>query len=202
MGVTGVDVSRAALLQARANMDETGWGGAATLVQCDIGGVALCLEREAAEAAAGDETGDAEETRERGILFQRGSFDTVVLNPPFGTRAKGADMRFVRVALAMVRQGGAVYSLHKSSTRKHVLKAAQRMGAVEAEALVQFRYPLKATCVPALRGRRRHGLTRASCRFPSTSPGFAFSLRLLPVFHSHAYSIKCTRRRASTSRWI
>ncbi|RVW38310.1 Methyltransferase-like protein 5 [Vitis vinifera] len=41
--------------------------------------------------------------------------DTVVMNPPFGTRKKGADMDFLAVALKVASQ--AVYSLHKSSTR-------------------------------------------------------------------------------------
>ncbi|XP_031272203.1 methyltransferase-like protein 5 isoform X3 [Pistacia vera] len=41
--------------------------------------------------------------------------DTVVMNPPFGTRKKGADMDFLCVALKVA--SGAVYSLHKTSTR-------------------------------------------------------------------------------------
>ncbi|EEF48218.1 S-adenosylmethionine-dependent methyltransferase, putative [Ricinus communis] len=41
--------------------------------------------------------------------------DTVVMNPPFGTRKKGADMDFLSVALKVASQ--AVYSLHKTSTR-------------------------------------------------------------------------------------
>ncbi|XP_048442317.1 rRNA N6-adenosine-methyltransferase METTL5-like isoform X2 [Pyrus x bretschneideri] len=41
--------------------------------------------------------------------------DTVVMNPPFGTRKKGADMDFLSVALKIATQ--AVYSLHKTSTR-------------------------------------------------------------------------------------
>ncbi|XP_044463578.1 rRNA N6-adenosine-methyltransferase METTL5-like isoform X3 [Mangifera indica] len=41
--------------------------------------------------------------------------DTVVMNPPFGTRRKGADMDFLSVALKVA--SGAVYSLHKTSTR-------------------------------------------------------------------------------------
>ncbi len=42
-------------------------------------------------------------------------FDTVLLNPPFGTRIKGADMMFLKVASELTRN--AVYSLHKTSTR-------------------------------------------------------------------------------------
>ncbi|KAL4287737.1 hypothetical protein AHAS_Ahas19G0216100 [Arachis hypogaea] len=38
------------------------------------------------------------------------------MNPPFGTRKKGADLDFLNVALKVASQ--AVYSLHKSSTRE------------------------------------------------------------------------------------
>ncbi|XP_058520592.1 rRNA N6-adenosine-methyltransferase METTL5 isoform X2 [Ochotona princeps] len=45
------------------------------------------------------------------------SFDTVIMNPPFGTKKnKGKDMAFLKTALEMART--AVYSLHKSSTRE------------------------------------------------------------------------------------
>uniref|UniRef100_A0A2K6KQZ1 Methyltransferase-like protein 5 n=2 Tax=Rhinopithecus bieti TaxID=61621 RepID=A0A2K6KQZ1_RHIBE len=45
------------------------------------------------------------------------SFDTVIMNPPFGTKNnKGTDMAFLKTALEMART--AVYSLHKSSTRE------------------------------------------------------------------------------------
>ncbi|KAA0061544.1 methyltransferase-like protein 5 [Cucumis melo var. makuwa] len=41
--------------------------------------------------------------------------DTIVMNPPFGTRRKGADMEFLSTALKYASK--AVYSLHKTSTR-------------------------------------------------------------------------------------
>ena len=44
------------------------------------------------------------------------------MNPPFGTRRKGADIAFLRTALQLARRS--VYSLHKSSTRAHVQKVA------------------------------------------------------------------------------
>lgn len=43
-------------------------------------------------------------------------FDTVVTNPPFGTRVKGADMLFLKTAIDHATT--AVYSLHKTSTRQ------------------------------------------------------------------------------------
>eukprot|EP00897_Mesotaenium_endlicherianum_P002910 jgi/Mesen1/2647/ME000166S01772 len=69
--------------------------------------------------------------------------DTVVMNPPFGTRRKGADMDFLRVALKVA--GTAVYSLHKTSTRNHIQRAAVKdYGARTAEVLCQLRYDLPA----------------------------------------------------------
>jgi predicted RNA methylase len=50
--------------------------------------------------------------------------DTVVMNPPFGTKLKGADTQFLRVACALGPH--AVYSLHKSSTRAHIHKVATK----------------------------------------------------------------------------
>lgn len=38
------------------------------------------------------------------------------MNPPFGTRKKGADMEFLSAAMKVASQ--AVYSLHKTSTRE------------------------------------------------------------------------------------
>nr|XP_029149258.1 methyltransferase-like protein 5 isoform X2 [Arachis hypogaea] len=60
--------------------------------------------------------------------------DTVIMNPPFGTRKKGADLDFLNVALKVASQ--AVYSLHKSSTREHVKRTALRdFNACNAEVL-------------------------------------------------------------------
>ncbi|GIY37974.1 rRNA N6-adenosine-methyltransferase METTL5 [Caerostris darwini] len=52
------------------------------------------------------------------------AFDTVVLNPPFGTKGnKGIDMMFLKTALSLARNS--VYSLHKSSTIEHIKKKAK-----------------------------------------------------------------------------
>ena len=70
--------------------------------------------------------------------------DTVIMNPPFGTRARGADVRFLRAAFQISRN--TVYSLHKSSTREHIARVAQQeLGATSAEVLAQLRYDLPAT---------------------------------------------------------
>ncbi|XP_024377854.1 uncharacterized protein [Physcomitrium patens] len=70
--------------------------------------------------------------------------DTVVMNPPFGTRRKGADMEFLAAALKVA--GTAVYSLHKSSTRTHIKRAAVRdFGAKTADVMCELRYDLQAS---------------------------------------------------------
>ncbi|XP_059471211.1 rRNA N6-adenosine-methyltransferase METTL5 [Neocloeon triangulifer] len=69
--------------------------------------------------------------------------DTVLMNPPFGTKKnKGADLTFLQEGLRMAT--GAVYSLHKTSTRQHVLSKAKQWG-VEAQVVAELRYDLPAT---------------------------------------------------------
>lgn len=49
-------------------------------------------------------------------LYDILKFDTVLMNPPFGTKQNnGIDMNFLRIALKLAKQS--VYSLHKTSTR-------------------------------------------------------------------------------------
>jgi len=60
----------------------------------------------------------------------RGPFDTVLMNPPFGTRTKHADTRFLTKALSTANS---VYSLHKRSTRHYLLKFVEDdLGRIEA----------------------------------------------------------------------
>nr|ACO11034.1 Methyltransferase-like protein 5 [Caligus rogercresseyi] len=71
------------------------------------------------------------------------SVDTVIMNPPFGTKKnKGIDMLFLKAALNMASR--AVYSLHKTSTRAHIVKKAKEWGVV-MEVLAELRYDLPNT---------------------------------------------------------
>ncbi|CAM9549612.1 unnamed protein product, partial [Discosporangium mesarthrocarpum] len=72
-----------------------------------------------------------------------GSVDTVVMNPPFGTRKAGIDILFLERALEQIA-ATAVYSMHKSSTRKHILKKAEQWG-VEVVVVAQLRFDIPAT---------------------------------------------------------
>ena len=76
-------------------------------------------------------------------LYKR--FDTVLMNPPFGTKPgnRGLDLAFARAGVLMARR--AVYSLHKSATRQHVLRKAQESWGLRAEVLAQLRFDLPAS---------------------------------------------------------
>ncbi|XP_058479339.1 rRNA N6-adenosine-methyltransferase METTL5 isoform X2 [Solea solea] len=70
-------------------------------------------------------------------------FDTVIMNPPFGTKHnQGMDMKFLKAALTMAKT--AVYSLHKTSTREHIQKKASDWG-VKMEVIAELRYDLPAS---------------------------------------------------------
>ena len=70
--------------------------------------------------------------------------DTVIMNPPFGTRRRGADLGFLRAGLMLARN--AVYSLNKTSTRAHVERHATRaLRASSATVLAELRYELPKT---------------------------------------------------------
>ncbi|PLW08647.1 hypothetical protein PCANC_09226 [Puccinia coronata f. sp. avenae] len=69
-------------------------------------------------------------------------FDTVVMNPPFGTKNKGIDILFLETACRMSKT--AVYSLHKTSTRKYVEKKAKEYG-FDAQVVAEMRYDLPKT---------------------------------------------------------
>jgi putative methylase len=57
----------------------------------------------------------------------RGSFDTVLQNPPFGVQRKGADRKFLEKSLEL---GQRVYSLHKSvkSSREFIKRFIEKCG--------------------------------------------------------------------------
>ena len=54
-------------------------------------------------------------------------------------------MKFVESGLSLLREGGCLYSLHKSSTRRYVSKYAGRWQNVEAVCIAELRWNLPAT---------------------------------------------------------
>lgn len=67
-------------------------------------------------------------------------FDSVVMNPPFGTKNNtGIDVRFLEAAIKLT--SNVVYSLHKSSTRDYILSKAAQFGA-KGTIIAKLRYDL------------------------------------------------------------
>jgi rRNA N6-adenosine-methyltransferase METTL5 len=123
--VIGIDVDDAALCIAMENMAEMEVEDTMDLIRADVIRVA---------GRSGS-----------GLL---GVVDTVVMNPPFGTKRKGIDVCFLQVAVE--RSRGAVYSMHKSSTREFIEKKALAWGT-RPELMAQLRFD-----VPAMYGFHRH----------------------------------------------
>ncbi|CAH1789023.1 unnamed protein product [Owenia fusiformis] len=76
-------------------------------------------------------------------------FDTVIMNPPFGTKKNaGLDLLFLRQAIAMTTSTGAVYSLHKTSTRKHIEKVVRDSWELDITVVAElhFELPKKYMC--------------------------------------------------------
>ncbi len=78
------------------------------------------------------------------IQCLRGHFDTALMNPPFGTRKKGADVQFLEKALEVA---DVVYSLHKRSVsvRSFLMQKVPRIGGKvdqvrEMEIVIQHTY--------------------------------------------------------------
>ena len=81
-----------------------------------------------------------------GCVPRTGAFDTVLMNPPFGTKHnKGIDLAFVRKGLDLLASGGSVFSLHKTSTRDHIVRKAKESWKVDCEVVAQLRYDLPAS---------------------------------------------------------
>lgn len=73
----------------------------------------------------------------------RKKFDTVLMNPPFGTKKNaGLDVKFLARGVKLART--AVYSLHKSSTRDFIRKKGMDLGTVP-EVVAQLRYNIEAS---------------------------------------------------------
>lgn len=82
--------------------------------------------------------------------------DTVVMNPPFGTKSVGADKEFLQTAFALFRHAhaqqkdcysshtsrGVIYSLHKSSTRKFIEKHVRELGCSMCRVVAEMKYDL------------------------------------------------------------
>jgi len=117
--VVGFDIDAEALAVAKNNIDEIEVYNI-DFIQCDV------LNDLSTDGSSWNKT-----------------FDTVLMNPPFGTKKNtGIDMKFLKVALQLTRK--VVYSLHKSSTREFIKKKTNEL-QVEGEVIAELRYNLEAT---------------------------------------------------------
>ncbi|MDC0243371.1 METTL5 family protein [Marine Group III euryarchaeote] len=69
------------------------------------------------------------------------SFDTVIMNPPFGSQRPGADRIFLEKAMEIAPH---IWTIHLSGTRKFIEKLVEENKCQIVE-LYEFRYPLKKT---------------------------------------------------------
>jgi len=72
--------------------------------------------------------------------------DTVITNPPFGTKPDkaGIDMQFLKLGCHLARR--AVYSFHKSSTRSHVIRTMNALPNVSsATVIAEMKFDLPRT---------------------------------------------------------
>ena len=69
------------------------------------------------------------------------NFDTVIMNPPFGSQRPGADKIFLEKAMEIAAH---IWTIHLSGTRKFIEKLVEGNNYQIIE-LYEFRYPLKKT---------------------------------------------------------
>mmetsp|Transcript_20545 Transcript_20545/g.35436 ORF Transcript_20545/g.35436 Transcript_20545/m.35436 type:complete len:269 (+) Transcript_20545:48-854(+) len=73
------------------------------------------------------------------LPLRESSVDITIMNPPFGTRLKGADVEFLKAGCRLATKS--VYSMHKSSTRDFLLTKIGQWGC-KAEVLAQLKFEL------------------------------------------------------------
>jgi len=81
-----------------------------------------------AEQAAAD-TGVKVEFFEADVSTAKGSFDTALMNPPFGAQTKHADRPFIEKAIQVAHR---TYSLHNDGTEAFVEKLVSSLGGVSS----------------------------------------------------------------------
>ncbi|GAB5354345.1 hypothetical protein AAMO2058_000110900 [Amorphochlora amoebiformis] len=99
-------------------------------------------EGEGQEERKAERVEETEKRRSKPDVFDISTLpkiDTVLMNPPFGTRSTGIDMVFLETAIRLTQKS--VYSLHKTSTRKHILKKASEWG-VDVKVIAELRFDI------------------------------------------------------------
>ncbi|HYM39278.1 MAG TPA: METTL5 family protein [Thermoplasmata archaeon] len=110
--------------------------GAASVVGVDADPAAIRV----AEANARRVQIDAE-WRTADVRSIQGTFDTVLMNPPFGSQKKHADLPFLDRAIAL---GRVVYSFHNAATQDFLLRRIEAQGGRVTDR-VPYAFPLART---------------------------------------------------------
>lgn len=96
--------------------------------------------RSSGSPAAHSSTNNEEIPVSDGLPFRCNCVDTILTNPPFGTKQNaGIDIAFLRAATRMASR--AVYSFHKSSTRPYLVKKVKEWG-YDVEVIAQMKYDI------------------------------------------------------------
>jgi len=76
-----------------------------------------------------------------GIPLPSKIVDTVITNPPFGTKNnEGIDVQFLKTAIRLARR--AVYSFHKTSTRPFLIKLLTEKWGLNAEVVAEMKFDI------------------------------------------------------------
>ncbi len=85
-----------------------------------------------------------DEDYDDGIPLKSKCVDTVLINPPFGTKGNpGIDIGFLRVGCRLARN--VVYSFHKTSTRSFILQKVRRQWNMQCDVVAQMKFDIPAT---------------------------------------------------------
>lgn len=142
-----VDMDKTALRIAKENILKVKSEGYNSICDMEI------IERDIEEIGFKERGG-----REEGIKG-----DVVVENPPFGTKVRHADMRFLEKALEIA---GVVYSLHKSESKWFLARFADKRKAKMTHA---WRYELPLKAAFGFHTRRIHRISVSCFRFSTTN---------------------------------
>jgi predicted RNA methylase len=161
--IVAVDIDPSALEQAAAALDEMGLIDNVDFINADVstlyqygflrGQSPRSLPRENSSSAsvmkeelvsASRRLVDDSVSNSHPLIHSNGIFETVLMNPPFGTRRQGIDVAFLRSALSLCTKNGVVYSLHKSSTREHLAHLAEAWG-VGFDLVAELKFDIPAT---------------------------------------------------------
>ena len=81
------------------------------------------------------------DTRDDGIPLPSKMVDTVITNPPFGTKNnEGIDVQFLKTAIRLARRS--VYSFHKTSTRPFLVKLLRDKWGLNIEVVAEMKFDI------------------------------------------------------------